>query len=276
MALFWYKVKNIPFVLTVHDPNQHPGLSKLLNLYHDFLQKFFSKKAQRIIVHGPSMHAQYLKKYPKINPACVVDLPHGDLSVCLNFHQQSFSREKKGDYTILFFGTIRPDKGVEYLIKAEPYIAQEIDNFIIKILGNDDFSIADTFIKDPCRFEVNNSYIPHSDVPRYFHEADVVVLPYISATQSGIIPLAYAAGKPVIATRTGGLPDVVLDGKTGFLVEPRDEKTLATAIVAILKDDKLRKEMGENALAFCKENLSWSQIGIKTYNLYRQITNNLN
>ena len=74
-------------------------------------------------------------------------------------------------------------------------------------------------------------YIPDRDVEQYFAAADLVVLPYISATQSGIAQIAYGFEKPVIVTDVGGLPDVVEDGKTGYVVESQNEAAIADAVM---------------------------------------------
>ena len=97
---------------------------------------------------------------------------------------------------------------------------------------------------DPDKFIVHNRWISDEERAAAFQQTRVVVLPYVEATQSGVVPIAYANSKPVVATRTGGLPDVVDDGKTGILVEPRDEVALANAVIKLLKDTKLCDSMG--------------------------------
>jgi hypothetical protein len=79
-------------------------------------------------------------------------------------------------------------------------------------------------------------YVSPEDVNMYFSATDLVVLPYESATQSGIVQIAYQFDKPVIATGVGGLAEVVVDGKTGFIVKPGDPKALANAIVKYFQD----------------------------------------
>jgi glycosyltransferase involved in cell wall biosynthesis len=272
LVFYWNKVKHIPLVLTVHDPYQHPGLPKLVSWSQDFTQSRFSRKAGKIIVHGPMMRSLYLRKYPFVDQANVVDLPVGDLSVgCFSKPAPPAEIAPKEKYEILFFGNIQPNKGVDFLVRAEPYIAAVMDNFIIKIIGQGDVTKAEKLIINKSHFEIRNVFVSQAEMAGYFQSADVVVLPYLSATQSGIIPLAYSAGKPVVATRTGGLPDVVQDGTTGLLVEPGDEKALAKAIITLLRDDPLRKRMGENALAYCAEKLSWTGISAATYELYGEI-----
>ena len=97
---------------------------------------------------------------------------------------------------------------------------------------------------NPSRFVVDNQAIPEERVAQIFGESSVVVLPYIDASQSGVVPIAYAFSRPVVATTVGGLPAVVEDGVTGLLVAPRDERALADAIVTLLEDDDLRHKMG--------------------------------
>ena len=94
------------------------------------------------------------------------------------------------------------------------------------------------------RVVVHNEYIPDERRSQLFRQASVVVLPYVEASQSGVIPLAYSFMKPVVATTVGGLPEMVEDGRTGYLVPPRDERALADAIVRLLRDKTLCLQMG--------------------------------
>ena len=88
----------------------------------------------------------------------------------------------------------------------------------------------------PDRFLVYNHWISDTLQAELFHRASVVVLPYIEASQSGVIPCAYSCAKPVIATRTGSLPEMVEHGRTGYLVPPGDEKALADAMIDLLRN----------------------------------------
>ena len=74
-------------------------------------------------------------------------------------------------------------------------------------------------------------------LPDYYSAADVVVLPYVDATQSGVTQLAYGFEKPVITTSVGGIPEIVKNGKTGLIVPPQDSEALGEAIVRYFEDD---------------------------------------
>jgi glycosyltransferase involved in cell wall biosynthesis len=102
-----------------------------------------------------------------------------------------------------------------------------------------------------------DKYIPNEEVGLYFSAADVVVLPYISASQSGIIQIAYGFNRPVITTDVGGLPDVVEDGVTGFIVPARNSKALSDSIIRYF-DGMYEKRFEEN-IKNMKNIYSWEK-----------------
>jgi glycosyltransferase involved in cell wall biosynthesis len=136
---------------------------------------------------------------------------------------------------ILFFGFVRPYKGLEYLIQAMPLVRQHRPVHLLVVgefWSSPEFYerfARDLHVEHAVTFV--NRYVPNEELRPYFDLADVVVLPYVSATQSGVAQLAFGFGKPVITTRVGGLYEVVQDGVNGLLVPPQDEQALADAIV---------------------------------------------
>lgn len=273
MVLFWRMCRKCPLVMTVHDPYQHPGIPFTQKIYQDIMQRIFIHKAKKIIVHSNLLKKQFLERYQRSTNEDVVVIPHGDFSI-LKYWDKNGTNNKKISPTknILFFGTVRPNKGLEYLLKAECFIRNHLDDYMIIIAGKcDEFEKYKKYIESGAKIKIINEYIPNKEVSKYFRNASVVVLPYLSATQTGIIPLAYSFGKPVIATNVGAIPEIVEVGKTGFLVEPRDEKALADSIVRLMSDDKLIKKMSANALLYCRENLSWNSIAKKTMELYNNV-----
>jgi glycosyltransferase involved in cell wall biosynthesis len=95
-------------------------------------------------------------------------------------------------------------------------------------------------------------------VGAYFAAADLVVLPYVDATQSGIVQMAFGFGVPVVTTTVGGLGEAVQDGRTGLLVSPRDHEALATAIIRYFQEG-LGLGMRVNIRSE-KERFSWEQL----------------
>jgi len=98
----------------------------------------------------------------------------------------------------------------------------------------------------------------------------VVTLPYIEASQSGVVPLAYTHSKPVVGTRVGGIPEMVEDGRTGFCVPPRDERALADAIVRILRNQSLAHTLGTNGNRKINTECSPAQVARMTFEVYRR------
>ena len=97
-----------------------------------------------------------------------------------------------------------------------------------------------------------------------------MVCPYIEASQSGVLAIANAFGKPVVATNVGGIPEIVEHGKTGLLVPPCDARSLADAIVALLQDQPTREAMRRCTLQKSKAELAWANIAKRTMQVYQQ------
>lgn len=160
---------------------------------------------------------------------------------------------------ILFFGMVREYKGLKYLIDAMPIVLQHIDATLV-IAGQfwDDKNIYLGQVKEygiEKNVKIIDEYVPNEKVELYMSGADVVVLPYISATQSGIIQIAYGFNKPVITTNVGGLSDIVKNDITGYVVDPANPEALAHAIVSYFKEG--RSEILIENIKEEKERFSW-------------------
>ena len=105
---------------------------------------------------------------------------------------------------------------------------------------------------------VVSDYVPNDEVVKYFSASDVVVLPYIDATQSGITQIAYNFNKPVITTNVGGLAEVVVDGKTGIVIPPNSSGDLANAIVRYFSENLAEKFA--DGVADQKKYYSWDNL----------------
>ncbi len=143
---------------------------------------------------------------------------------------------------ILFFGFVRPYKGLETLLRAMPTIRKKIDLHLL-VVGEsyEDITPYQQLIASgACESSVTfvQRYVPAEEVKLYFSSADCVVLPYRSATQSGIVQIAYQFSKPAIVTDVGGLSEIVLDGRTGFVVPPDDPDAFARAVVRFYEEHR--------------------------------------
>jgi len=146
------------------------------------------------------------------------------------------------DKVILFFGFIRQYKGLDLLLEA--LADARVRDLNIKLL------LAGEFYGDPAPYlalikkhhleksiYMHTDFIPNQEVGRYFSAADCVVLPYRSATQSGITQVAYHFDLPMIVSNVGGLPELVQDGSVGYVVEP-NVNSIAEGIVSFYRHDK--------------------------------------
>lgn len=260
-GLYLYlKKKNV--VLTLHDVNEHLGE---ISFTTKLISKLHFKLARHIFVHGEKLkNSLIMKGYPKENISVI---KHGDYS----FFKKYILNNIQEDGSVLFFGRILDYKGLEYLIKAVPLIKKQIPDINIIIAGNGNFIKYASLITSPNNFEIINKFIPDERVAELFQRASVVVLPYIEGSQTGIIPIAYSFKKPVIATNVGSISEVIENGVTGYIVPPKNSDLLANSIVKILKDNVLRKQMGENAYKLMKEELSWDLIAEKTIQVYEYV-----
>ena len=142
---------------------------------------------------------------------------------------------------VLFFGFIREYKGLDLLLEA--MADDRMERWGVKLI------VAGEFYGDPKPYEeliqrldldsrvvMHTDFIPDSEVNRYFCAADLVAQPYKSATQSGVTQIAFHFEKPMIVTNVGGLPEIVPDGKVGFVVEPQAQQ-IADAIVRYFDED---------------------------------------
>ena len=260
--------KNYPLVFTLHNVKPHLGRTslRLKILWYYLAKRYFN----HVIVHGEKLKEQMIKEY---------NLPNEKVhAITIGEHEVApFKKYERKDLRedgnlVLFFGSIYKYKGLEYLIKAEPMITKEMPDAKIIIAGTgENFKKYERMMINRDNFIVYNRYIPYKEGAELFQRCSVVVLPYIDASQSGVIPTAYGFKKPVVVTDVGSIPEIVDDGVTGFIVPPRNPEALADAIVKLLKDNKLRKQMGESAYKKLKDDMSWDKIADKTIEVYKEV-----
>ncbi len=149
----------------------------------------------------------------------------------------------KNDIILLFFGYVRKYKGLNILINAMKEIVAFDRNVKLLIVGE--------FYDSPEKYynqiknlnltdniKVVEKFVPNEDVGKYYSIADLVVLPYLNGTQSGVLNISYGFRKPVIVTNVGGLAEDVVENVTGYIVEPGRSDMLADGIFKFLKNRK--------------------------------------
>jgi glycosyltransferase involved in cell wall biosynthesis len=174
--------------------------------------------------------------------------------------------------TILFFGIIRDYKGLDLLIEALSFLD---DSFQLVIAGEvygsfDKYSIQINKLMLENRIYLFNQYISDDEVSTFFSAVDVCVLPYKSATQSGITSIANHFLVPLIATDVGGLKETIEHEKTGLIVEKPDSKLIANSISHYFKNNN--KENFSNNIQIQNEENSWEKFCAKIEHFYKELT----
>jgi glycosyltransferase involved in cell wall biosynthesis len=261
--------KRIPVVLTVHDPVHHSGGVHKTSWQWKIVT-WFRRQATRVIVHGPRMQVELEELDGRIAGRVDV-IPHGILGRA--DIDNDISRHEPGAF--LFFGRVLAYKGLRYLLDAGDVLRSRGHHaFRLIVAGTgSDLELHRARIASSPWIELIDRYISAAEVPDLFRRAMAVVLPYTDATQSGVGAMALACSRPVIATDVGDVPDVVIDGRTGLIVPPRDENALADAMQKLLADGSLRDSLATGASRFAAEKLCWSHLAELTVGSYRRAIN---
>ncbi|MEO1186694.1 MAG: glycosyltransferase family 4 protein, partial [Cyanobacteria bacterium J06636_27] len=218
----WYDLtlllnKMPALVTTIHDVFRHPG-DKDNVIGSEYTRRIAFWRSQQLIVHANFLKGALVEEFgvPK-QRVCV--LPHGELGSLYKRLAKDDKNIVKEPFTILFYGRIWPYKGLKYLIEAMPLIIERIPQVKLIIAGEGE-NLAQYFPDgfDKKHYEMLGHYIESEDVVGLFKRSSAVVLPYIEASQSGVAPLAYALGTPVIASEIGGLAEMIYSEQDGLLV----------------------------------------------------------
>ncbi len=177
----------------------------------------------------------------------------------------------KGFKNLLFFGLIREYKGLDILIDA----LSHLDNTYQLIIAGEPYGDFEPYQEQidnsPAkeRIKLFNRYIPDSEVPLFFSSADLVVLPYRSATQSGISAICYNFEIPMVTTDVGGLKESVGERGTGIVVDKPDGREIARGINSFFTEGK--KESYINNIIKEREALSWETFTQKLIHFYKTL-----
>jgi glycosyltransferase involved in cell wall biosynthesis len=194
-------------------------------------------KGQRFITHSPDQKEQLQAVFPQAPICCT---PHPTYAAFdTGKWQKKTARRELGfeaqDNLLLFFGFVRPYKGLRYLLEAMPMVLERIPVHLLVVgefwkgKSETEEQIAQLGLAD--RVTLVDRYVPNEEVALFFRAADLVVLPYESATGSGVLQIALGLGCPAVVTDMGGLREIVVHGETGLVVPPRDSTALARAII---------------------------------------------
>jgi len=189
--------------------------------------------------------------------------------------------KRKDDFNVGIIGRITPLKGHAHFIKAMARISRLVPRLKIWIVG--DAPVSKEAYKEELQILVRRLGLWHCteflgtqrDIPGILEHLDLVVLATTTHEAFGrVVVEAQAAGVPVVATKVGGVIDIIEDGVNGFLVPPADAKSMAEAIMRIFKDTQLARELAENAYTKVKEKYNVELMVKNTLDVYREVLNN--
>lgn len=266
---FW---RPIPLVTTVHDVDPHPGDSDTRRLPL-WAPRLMIRQSQHLVVHGEGLKRAVVQRYSK--PADHVHvLSHPVIRRYAELAGRQDIKRKTGDraFRLLMFGRIFAYKGLEFLIRAEAELANSLPDLRVTIAGRgDDPRMFSALMGNPGNYDIRNRFIDDAEVAQLFVDADAVVLPYTEASQSGVLNVAAAFGKPVIATDVGELGSTVRSNRLGIVVPPKNVQQLADAIRTLTRNRELRQSFAASSLEWASGPNSPELVGARAAAIYREV-----
>lgn len=244
-------LKGFKKVLTIHDPINHLGEESIIS---SIIRKLEIKQCDRFVILSRVFVDELVRQGIKTEDISVI--PHG----IFDNYKRTIYGKKEYQKRLLFFGRISEYKGIGVLLEAFKLIKKEISDASLIVVGSGDISKYEELIRETDGIRIVNKWIADEDVEKYFTQADILVVPYIDASQSGVILTGYGFSMPVIATNIGGLPEQVINNKTGILVEPNNIDDLAKTCIYLINQPDLVIKMGEAGNKYALENYSWDTL----------------
>ena len=285
-ALLHAKRRKIPIIVTHHaDTNVYSGFIHKTRIVY-FFSSYVIKKSFSYadVIISPSEYyideSRFLGKYRDK----IVVIPNG---INVDEFDISYSREEcreklglpRNNKIMLFLSALSSQKGPDILLKAMPKILKEVLN--AKLIFAGEGRMREELEKRANRLGIEKyiqfvGFVEENLKPLYYTAADIFCLPSTTSHESfGIVNLeAMACSVPIVASKIGGVPDVIKDGKNGLLVPPNDSKTLADAILYLLENDDVREKMGKSGRKEV-EDYSWEKIAEETEKVYKMVINNV-
>lgn len=247
-------------VLTVHDPFPH---SSQVSFIREIERKVAFSMINRLVLLNKNQKDDFVKFY-KLHNKRILEAKLSRYDYLKIYENNSVQKTEM----VLFFGSILSHKGLDYLLPAMEIVHEKCPNAKLVIAGKGKmyFDISPYLGKD--YIDIRNRFIQDEELAELIQQCSVVAVPYIDATQSGVVMSAYAFNKPCVATDVGGLPEMVVHEQMGLIVPPKDVQALADAICELLDDNTLQTKFSSNIeKEYSTGMLSWTYI----VNQYKQM-----
>lgn len=254
-------------ILTVHDPFPHTGLdTRIVRLR----RKVAFRCVPHFIILNKAQREKFLSFY-HLPSSAVID-SRLSCYTYLNMVEQDMTTVPEQKY-ILFAGKISKYKGVEYLLEAMKKVHDTFPDIKLVVAGGGKYHFDISEYAALPYIDIRNRFIPDEELVALMNKTQFMVCPYTDATQSGVIMSSFTFGTPVIATRVGGLPEMLGNGKYGMLVKEKDTDALYQGICSLLSDEEqladYRKEIAKDYTS--NGYLSWKTIAEELRESYLQM-----
>jgi glycosyltransferase involved in cell wall biosynthesis len=285
LLMLYYKAMGKKVALTAHNVNQgrRDGNDSLLNRLTLRMQYALT---DHIFVHTQKMKDELVAEFGlRERAVTVIRHPINDAFSDTDLTPTEAKQRlglRNSEKAILCFGRIKPYKGIEHLLAAFQKLAERDADYRLIIAGevqkgNEGYlnQIKQMIPSEIERGQIilKTQFIPDEEMELYLKAADVMVLPYNSIFQSGVLFLGYSFGLPVIATDVGSFREEIVDGRTGFLCRPGDPTDLAKGIETYFGSDlyrsldRTRREIRNHA----NIHHSWAAVAELTRNAYAKL-----
>ncbi len=248
-------------------PSANP-YNKPLTLFYRYTNRFSCQRSARVVAVSDDMRRW--AEYCGCPPSRVVVIPNAVPAAFEAAHD--VAAPVASTPYILYVGRLSPEKGVDVLLQAFAYVAGENTQVHLHLIGGGDLQgltekVHALGINDRVTF---HGQLPHSVLPGWYRRAMLTVIPSRADAQPVTVLEAMASGCPVVATRVGGIPEMVQDGESGLLVRPDSPLELASAIARVLEDQSLRErlQLGGHRTA---QRFSFEYLFEKTLTMYHEL-----
>ena len=257
-----------PLVLTVHDAAPHSDGGSGTNLVEEQLRSRMRSTAAIVTLHGQSCIEEFRRTSPDFRGR-VTSAMHGVLMV----PPLGSAPAQPVEGRILFFGRMMSYKGLDVFLDAVEILANRgvRHQAVVAGRGPEMMRLGSRMAALPT-VEAIDAYISPADTARLFQSAEVVALPYKDATQSGVLASAFGNHRPVVASATGGIPDVVKEGVNGLLVPPGHAVALADSLQRVLTSKVLLADLAEGARSTAANAMNWNNIADHVLSGYESLS----
>ena len=265
------RLKNTPLVITQHSYQSPEKISSKLLYYANAFTagKIAFEQADTITALTKSIETHLISLGAKKKKITII--PNGIDTERFNSNNKNYLKEKFGisQQVVLFVGRFIEWKGIQYLLEAFTDVIKKVPDAKLVMVGT-----------GPQLKEINKfrekyvgsvfllNFINHEEMPYIYTGCDVFVLPSLFEIFGNVVLEAMASGKPVIGSDVGGMKEIIVHGKTGFRVQPKNSKQLSEYIIKVLTDESLKNRLGINARLRATETYSTEVVCNKIEEIY--------